>query len=113
MASSTPMHHRLNWAFDHPTSTRLQDGYKSKIAGASRVNVTEVGYYEKFLLRKSGQALEQTAQGGGGVTISIAQHKVSLSERVFCLLQYKDNVKLLECPQEGYEDGEGCREQDV
>lgn len=55
--------------------------------------------------------MEWAAQGSGGVTISTAQHKVSLSERVFCLLKYKDNV--LECPQEGYEDGEGCREQDV
>lgn len=97
MASSTPMHHRLNWALDHPTSSRLQDGYKSKTAGASRINVSEVGYCEKFLLGKSGQALKQPNQGGGGVAISKAQCKGSLSERVFQLLLYKDNVKLLEC----------------
>ena len=29
----------------------------------------QVGYQEKFLLRKSGNALEQAAQGSGGVTI--------------------------------------------
>ena len=29
----------------------------------------QVGYYEKFLLRKSGEALAQAAQGGGGVTV--------------------------------------------
>ena len=27
------------------------------------------GYQEKFLLQKSGQALERTALGGGGVTV--------------------------------------------
>ena len=30
----------------------------------------QVGYYGKFLLKKSGDALAQAAQGGGGVTIS-------------------------------------------
>ena len=29
----------------------------------------QIGYQEKFLHRKSGQALEQAAQRGGGVTI--------------------------------------------
>jgi len=29
----------------------------------------QVGYWEKFLLRKSGEALAQAAQGGGGVTV--------------------------------------------
>ena len=33
------------------------------------VSFVQGTYYEKFLLRKSGQALAQTAQGGGGVTI--------------------------------------------
>jgi len=28
----------------------------------------QVGYYEKFLLRKSGEALAQAAQGDGGVS---------------------------------------------
>ena len=31
--------------------------------------VVQVGYYEKFTLRKSGEALAQAAQGGGGVSI--------------------------------------------
>ena len=29
----------------------------------------QVGYEEKFLLRKSGVAVSQAAQGGGGVTV--------------------------------------------
>ena len=29
----------------------------------------QVGYEEKFLLRRSGEALERAAQGGGGVTV--------------------------------------------
>ena len=29
----------------------------------------QVGYYEKFLLRKSGEALAQAAQRGGAVTV--------------------------------------------
>jgi len=29
----------------------------------------QVGYQEKFLLRRRGEALAQAAQGGGGVTI--------------------------------------------
>ncbi len=29
----------------------------------------QVGYEEKFLLRKSGAAVAQAAQGGGGVTV--------------------------------------------
>ena len=29
-----------------------------------------VGYYEKFLLRRSGEAVAQAAQGGGAVTVS-------------------------------------------
>jgi len=29
----------------------------------------QVGYEEKFLLRKSGAAVSQAAQGGGGVTV--------------------------------------------
>ena len=29
----------------------------------------QVGYSEEFLLRKSDEALEQPAQGGGGVTV--------------------------------------------
>jgi len=29
----------------------------------------QAGYLEKFLLRRSGEALEQGAQGGGGITI--------------------------------------------
>ena len=31
--------------------------------------VIQIGYWEEFLYWKSGQALEQAAQGGGGVTI--------------------------------------------
>ena len=29
----------------------------------------QVGYEEKFILRKSGEALVQAAKGGGGVTV--------------------------------------------
>ena len=29
----------------------------------------QVAYYKKFLLRKSGEVLEQTVQRGGGVTV--------------------------------------------
>ena len=32
--------------------------------------LTQVGYWEKLHLRKSGEALAQATQGGGGVTIS-------------------------------------------
>ena len=31
--------------------------------------ITYAGYQETFLLRRSGEALAQAAQGGGGVTI--------------------------------------------
>ena len=30
----------------------------------------QVEYYEKFIVRKRGEALEQAAQGGGRVTLS-------------------------------------------
>ena len=33
------------------------------------LSCTRVGYQEKFLLRKSGEAVAQGAQGSGGVTI--------------------------------------------
>ena len=29
----------------------------------------QIGYYEKIILRKNGEALEKAAQGGGGGTI--------------------------------------------
>ena len=35
----------------------------------------QVGYQEKFLLRKSGEVLEQAAQGSGGVTILGGVHE--------------------------------------
>ena len=33
------------------------------------IYISQAGYWEKFLLRKSGDALEQAAQVGGGVTV--------------------------------------------
>ena len=41
-----------------------QEGMASSCAGEA-----QVGYWEEFILRKNGQALEQDAQGDGGVTI--------------------------------------------
>ena len=35
----------------------------------------QVGYYEEFLLRKSDEALEEAAQGSGGVTIPGGVHE--------------------------------------
>ena len=37
--------------------------------GGMDIRKNKVGYQEKFLLRNNGEALEQAAQGGGGVTI--------------------------------------------
>ena len=35
---------------------------------AKAIVKVQVGHQEKFLLRKSGNVLEQAAQGGGGIT---------------------------------------------
>ena len=37
--------------------------------GGMDIRKNKVGYQEKFHLRNNGEALEQAAQGGGGVTI--------------------------------------------
>jgi len=42
----------------------------------------QIGYLEKFLLRKSGAALAQTARGGGAVTIpGGVQNRVDVAQR--------------------------------
>ena len=40
-----------------------------------------VEYQEKFILRKSGEILEQAAQGGGGVTIPGIQKRIDVGPR--------------------------------
>ena len=41
------------------------------MVGFSKIAIFQVRYLQKFLLRKSGGALVQTAQGGGGGSLSL------------------------------------------